>query len=307
MKKIPTIWFPGCDHAGIATQVIVEKKVKEQRNLDRHQLGRDKFLSEIWKWKDEKESTIFEQMKRLGSSLQWDKAVFTMDPVNSDFLLPITISLLLFVSFFQNMTRAVNEAFIRLYDCGKIYRKESLVNWSCQLQSAISDIEVEHRTVDGATPMQIPGYEQPVQFGLLYQFAYKLADNSGEEIVVSTTRPETILGDTAVAVHPDDVRFSKFIGRFSYHPIRRENIPVIADRKVDPQFGTGALKITPAHDVNDYETAELHGLRKLNIFDNRGLANENCGIFAVKYITRRPVGGRVATIVEISTCYGLLM
>ena len=178
------------------------------------------------------------------------------------------------------MTRAVNEAFIRLYECGKIYRKESLVNWSCQLQSAISDIEVEHQTVDGPTRLHIPGYEQTVQFGLLYQFAYKLAD-SDEEIVVSTTRPETILGDTAVAVHPDDVRFNRYVGRFAYHPVRGENIPIIADRKVDPQFGTGALKITPAHDADDYETAELHGLRMLNIFDNRGLANENCGIFAV--------------------------
>jgi valyl-tRNA synthetase len=179
------------------------------------------------------------------------------------------------------MCRAVNEAFIRLHDSGKIVRKKSLVNWSCHLQTAISDIEVDHRTVDGPTLIRVPGYDEPVRFGLLYQFAYKLADDKDQEIIVSTTRPETMIGDTAIAVHPEDTRYSQYIGRFVQHPIRMEKIPIIADASVDPQFGTGALKITPAHDPNDYRTAECHQLPMINIFDNQGKANENCGTLAV--------------------------
>lgn len=138
------------------------------------------------------------------------------------------------------MCYAVNEAFIRLHNAGLIYRKESLVNWSCQLQSAISDLEVEHRNVDKPTSISVPGHRDPVQFGLMYQFAYKLSD-SNDQIVVSTTRPETMLGDTAVAVHPEDHRYGKFIGKTVFHPLRHEDIPVIADTKVDPLFGTGTV------------------------------------------------------------------
>ena len=202
------------------------------------------------------------------------------------------------------MSYAVNEAFIRLHQKGRIYRKERLVNWSCQLQSAISDIEVDHKIIEGPTKMDVPGYASPIQFGQMYQFAYQLSD-SEEQILVSTTRPETVIGDVAVAVHPDDSRYSKYVGKFVTHPIRQVNIPVIADSKVDQHFGTGnlkyfnlnhqvllfiwlnfagALKITPGHDLNDFEIAERHGLNLLNIFDNQGRANENCGIFSVTLV-----------------------
>lgn len=206
------------------------------------------------------------------------------------------------------MSYAVSEAFVRLHNAGKIYRKESLVNWSCQLQSAISDVEVEHREMDGPTLISVPGYEQPILFGQIYQFGYRLSEDNRTQIMVSTTRPETIIGDTAVAVHPDDDRYAKYIGKTVRHPIRHDEIPVIADLKVDKLFGTGnervfpvfefydeqffflhaiagALKVTPGHDLRDFEIADRHGLKLLNIFDNRGIANENCGIYQVIPLT----------------------
>ena len=203
-----TCWFPGFDHAGIATQVVVEKKLKRELNKTRHDLGREAFVQEIWKWKEEKGDTIVHQLKRIGSSCDWDRARFTMDDVS---------------------VRAVFEAFVRLHEKGLIYRNKRLVNWSCSLNSAISDIEVDKVPLKGKTYLSIPGYADKIQFGTLTSFAYRvLAENketlSDEEIVVATTRPETMLGDTAIAVHPDDARYTHLVGRFVQHPFVRKCI-----------------------------------------------------------------------------------
>ncbi|XP_068027310.1 LOW QUALITY PROTEIN: valine--tRNA ligase-like [Melanerpes formicivorus] len=186
MRGLLTLWVPGCDHAGIATQVVVEKQLWRQRGLSRHQLGRDGFLQEVWRWKEEKGDRIYEQLKRLGASLDWSRAQFTMDPA---------------------MSRAVAEAFVRLHEAGLIYRSLRLVHWSCALQSAISDIEVEKKELEGRTLLKVPGYQEPVEFGVLVAFAYPLegaAEGEEQELVVATTRLETMLGDVAVAVHPQD-------------------------------------------------------------------------------------------------------
>lgn len=176
----------------------------------------------------------------------------------------------------EERSKAVTEAFIRLFDQGLIYRGDHLVNWSCALQSAISDIEVDHLEVDGATNIAVPGYDKPVRFGKLTKFAYKI-DNSSDEIVVATTRPETILGDVAVAVNPKDSRYTSFVGKLLRHPFRDDVIPVIADDFVDPEFGTGAVKITPAHDPKDFEAGKRHGLKSLTVIDEQGLMT--CGEF----------------------------
>ncbi|KAJ8975899.1 hypothetical protein NQ317_011370 [Molorchus minor] len=222
MRGTDTMWVPGIDHAGIATQVVVEKWLWKEHHQTRHEIGREQFQQKIWEWKTEKATIIGRQLQRLGVSLDWDRQVFTMD---------------------ETCTKAVLEAFINLFESGLIYRADHLVNWSCALRSAISDIEVEHISVDGPTKISVPGYEKPVEFGNLLKFAYKFTESDGE-LVVATTRPETILGDVAVAVHPKDDRYSKFIGRYLWHPFRMEKIPVISDSFVDPGFGTDHVNAT---------------------------------------------------------------
>ena len=179
-----TLWNPGCDHAGIATQVVVEKKLAREQGINRHDLGREKFVAKVWEWKEDYGSRIYNQLRSLGSSVDWDRACFTMDP---------------------KMVKAVTEAFVRLHEDGTIYRSNRLVNWSCSLRSAISDIEVDKVELTGKTLMSVPGYTEKIEFGVIVSFAYKV-ENSDEEIVVATTRLETMLGDTAVAVHPEDQR-----------------------------------------------------------------------------------------------------
>ncbi|XP_022120831.2 valine--tRNA ligase isoform X2 [Pieris rapae] len=255
-----TLWNPGCDHAGIATQVVVEKKLWREEKKTRHELGREEFIKRVWNWKEEKGGRIYEQLRSLGSSLDWSRERFTMD---------------------STMCRAVNEAFIRLHDAGDIYRANRLVNWSCTLKSAISDIEVDKVELTGRTLLAIPGYESKVEFGVIVYFAYKMED-SDEEVVVATTRVETMLGDVAVAVNPNDDRYKKFIGKRLVHPIVNRKLPVIADDYVDMNFGTGAVKITPAHDQNDYEIGKRHNLPFINIFDDEGRMLDNCGPFAGK-------------------------
>ncbi|XP_076047718.1 valine--tRNA ligase-like [Oratosquilla oratoria] len=242
------VWIPGCDHAGIATQAVVERHLWAKSKITKHDLGRERFVAEVWKWKEEKGSTIYDQMRQLGVSIDWDRAAFTMDP---------------------HMNKAVTEAFIRLHDQGLIYRSNSLVNWCCSLQSAISDIEVEHLTLTEPTDVRVPGFQHPVTFGKMYDFAYQVI-GSDKEVVVSTTRPETMLGDTAVMVHPDDSRYQELIGSQVMHPFRKEPIPVIADSHVDYNIGTGAVKVTPAHDQNDFMVGKRHSLVELNIFDDEG-------------------------------------
>ena len=240
MAGRPTLWVPGTDHAGIATQNVVERKLGEQ-GVSRHDLGRERFVQEVWDWKDEYHGRITQQQRRMGISCDWGRERFTLDDGLSD---------------------AVLEAFIRLYDAGLIYRGNYLVNWCPRCQSAISDLEVEHEEVQGK----------------LYTFRYPL--KGGGHLEVSTTRPETILGDTAVAVHPEDERYTHLVGKTALVPILGREIPVIADEHVDPAFGTGALKVTPGHDPNDYEIGKRHDLPAVNIMNKDATLNPEAGPYA---------------------------
>ena len=220
MKGEPTLWVPGTDHAGIATQLQVEKQLAKE-GLTKADLGREAFEQRVWQWKEQYGSQITQQIRQLGASCDWERERFTLDP---------------------GLSRAVREAFVRLYEKGLIYRGPRMINWSPGLMTAVSDLEVEYS-------------EEP---GTLYYFKYMLADGSGEYIPVATTRPETILGDTAVAVHPEDPRYQKLVGKQVVVPIIGRAIPVIADDYVEREFGTGALKITPGHDPHDYEIGQRH-------------------------------------------------
>ncbi|CAF1179244.1 unnamed protein product [Rotaria sordida] len=254
------LWVPGCDHAGIATQVVVEKKLSREQKLTRHDLGREKFLEEVWKWKNEKGDHIYEQIKALGSSCDWSRKVFTMD---------------------KDMSYAVEEAFIRMHEKKLVYRSTRLVNWSCRLKSAISDIEVEKTELKGRTLINVPGYKEPVECGVLIYFAYPI-ENSNEEIVVATTRLETMLGDTAVVVHPDDERYKHLHGKYVQHPILPRRLPILTDTMVDPAFGSGAVKVTPAHDPNDFECGRRLSLPFITCINDDGLMSSECGPYAGK-------------------------
>jgi len=238
MKGVPTLWLPGTDHAGIATQLQVERAL-EKEGKRREQIGREAFLERTWAWKEKYGGIITQQIRRLGASCDWGRERFTLD---------------------EGLSQAVHEAFVRLYEKGLIYRGPRLINWSPGLKTAVSDLEVEYT-------------EEP---GKLYYFKYML-EGSDDYIPVATTRPETILGDTAVAVHPEDERYQKYIGRTALVPILGRQIPVIADDYVDREFGTGALKITPGHDPNDYEIGERHDLEIISILDADAHVNQHGG------------------------------
>lgn len=245
-------WIYGTDHAGIATQVVVEKTLFKKYNKTRNEIGREAFLEEVWKWKNEKGNEISKDLKRLGVSFNWDMEYFTMD---------------------KKHTTAVNEAFINLFEKGLIYRDATLINHSCALESSISEIEVENLEISGKTYISVPNYDKNIAVGLLTDIAYKVV-NSEEEIIVSTTRPETMLGDSAVAVHPDDHRYSHLRGIKLWHPYRNEEIPLIFDESVNREFGTGAVKITPAHDRNDFEVGKRHNLKNIKVFTDSGLIRD---------------------------------
>ncbi|PWA00274.1 hypothetical protein BB558_003668 [Smittium angustum] len=256
MKGYNVSWVPGTDHAGISTQVIVEKKLAKDKKLTRHQLGREEFIDEVWKWKNSRESLISHQLKRIGSSMNWDKEYFTMDTDHS---------------------KTVQDAFITLFNNGIIYRDTRTVNWSCALQSVISDIEVDHIELDTPTFIKVPGSKKPILFGVMYDFVYTVVDKQRKEIgkvTISTTRPETILGDVAVAIHPQDDRYMKYHDQYVLHPVSQEMIPIVTDPVlVDKDFGTGVVKITPSHDLNDYECSKRHGLPLRNVLNNDGTIN----------------------------------
>ncbi len=235
MSGYNTLWQVGTDHAGIATQMVVERQLEAQ-GISRHDLGREAFVEKVWEWKEQSGGTITRQLRRLGSSLDWSRERFTMDP---------------------GLSEAVQEVFIRLYREGLIYRGQRLVNWDPELHTAISDLEV------------ISEEEQ----GHLWHFNYPLAGGEGH-LTVATTRPETMLGDSAVAVHPEDERYAHLIGRMVELPLTGRQIPVIADDYVEQEFGTGCLKITPAHDFNDYEVGKRHGLPMINILDDNAAIND---------------------------------
>ena len=242
MKGVPTLWVPGSDHAGIATQLQVEKLLASE-GLTRDAVGREEFVKRAWDWKEKYGGIITGQIRRLGASCDWERERFTLD---------------------EGLSSAVREAFVRLYEKGMIYRGPRMINWSPGLRTAVSDLEVEY------------SQEQ----GTLYYFKYMLADGSGEYIPVATTRPETILGDSGVAVHPEDERYLAFIGKQVIVPMLGRLIPVIADEYVDRAFGTGGLKVTPAHDPNDYNIGQRHGLEMISVMDEAARINQNGGTYA---------------------------
>jgi len=241
MRGDPTLWIPGSDHAGIATQLQVEKML-EQDGKRREDLGREAFVEKVWQWKEKYGGIIFDQLRRLGASCDWQRTRFTLD---------------------EGLTRSVRFAFVRLFEKGLIYRGPRLINWSPGLRTAVSDLEVEYS-------------EEP---GILYFFKYPLKDSS-RYVPVATTRPETILGDTAVAVHPEDDRYRDFVGRTVLVPILGREIPIISDARVDRDFGTGALKITPGHDPTDYQIGQDHGLAIISVLDERARVTEAGGPYA---------------------------
>jgi valyl-tRNA synthetase len=236
MRGFNTVWIPGVDHAGIATQIVVERQL-EAEGLTRHDLGRAEFLKRVWAWKEKSGGTITQQMRRLGASVDWSREYFTMD---------------------EKLSAVVIETFVRLYEQGLVYRGKRLVNWDPVLRTAVSDLEVVSEEEEGR----------------LYHLRYPLADGTGH-LVVATTRPETMLGDTAVMVHPQDERYRHLIGKAVKLPLAEREIPIIADEYVDREFGTGAVKVTPAHDFNDYAVAQRHGLPMISIFTLDATINDN--------------------------------
>jgi valyl-tRNA synthetase len=241
MDGYNVLWIPGTDHAGIATQNVVERQMAEE-GIDRHQIGRERFIDRVWKWREESGQTIALQLRRLGVSCDWSRERFTMD---------------------QGLSLAVRNAFVGLYHEGLVYRDRYLINWCPRCRTALADLEVEL--------VSCPGY--------LYHLRYPFSDGSGA-ITVATTRPETLLGDTAVAVHPDDPRYRHLVGRFLKLPETDREIPILADEQVKPEFGSGAVKVTPAHDFSDFELGRRHGLNQVCVMDETGRMNREAGPYA---------------------------
>ncbi len=240
MKGYDVLWLPGIDHAGIATQNVVEKELKKE-GKSRFDLGREKFVERVYKWKEKYEDIIISQLRRLGCSCDWTRYRFTMD---------------------EKLSKAVLTAFVKLYEKGSIYKGKYIVNWCPRCETTLSDEEVEREEIEGK----------------LYYIKYKI-ENEDEFITVATTRPETMLGDTAVAYHPSDQRYKKFKGKYAILPFIGRKLPIIEDEAVDPDFGTGAVKITPSHDPADFEIAKKHSLEFVTIMDTKGIINENGGEF----------------------------
>jgi valyl-tRNA synthetase len=235
------LWMPGTDHAGIATQSVVEKELRKE-NITRHELGREKFVDKIWEWKHTYGDRIYSQMRRLGDSCDWDRATFTLD---------------------EGVSKSVRKVFVSLHKKGLIYRGKRLINWSGPLETAISDLEVEHKQIKGT----------------LFHINYPLEDGSGF-LTVATTRPETLLGDTAVAVNPEDDRYRHLVGKNVILPLTNRKVKIIADTYVDKEFGSGVVKITPAHDFNDYKVGKTHNLEFINLLTKKAEMNENAGVYA---------------------------
>ncbi|WP_426159260.1 valine--tRNA ligase [Pseudomonas sp. TSRC2-2] len=260
MQGRDTLWQPGTDHAGIATQMLVERQLEAQ-GQNRHDLGREKFLEKVWEWKDQSGGNISRQIRRLGSSVDWSRERFTMD---------------------DGLSEAVKEAFVRLHEDGLIYRGKRLVNWDTKLHTAISDLEVENHE----------------EKGFLWNLKYPLADGvktaeGNDFLIVATTRPETMLGDSAVAVNPNDERYKALIGKFVELPLVGRRIPIIADDYCDPEFGTGCVKITPAHDFNDYEVGKRHNLPLLNIFDKNANVLPAAQVFNLDGTLNESIDGKI--------------
>ncbi|KAL2831831.1 valyl-tRNA synthetase mitochondrial precursor [Aspergillus cavernicola] len=257
MKGKTTLWLPGMDHAGISTQSVVEKMLWKKEQKTRHDLGRQAFLERVWDWKHEYHGNIGNALRRVGGSFDWSREAFTMD---------------------ANLSAAVTETFVRLHEEGIIYRANRLVNWCVELNTSLSNLEVENKEVEGRTLLDVPGYTKKVEFGVLTHFCYEI-DGTTERIEIATTRPETMIGDTGIAVHPEDKRYKHLIGKAARHPFIDRLLPIVADPEVDPEFGTGAVKITPAHDFNDFNRGKAHNLESISVLNDNGTFNKNGGPF----------------------------
>ncbi len=237
LNNFNVLWQPGTDHAGIATQIVVEKELNKN-NQNRHSLGKDNFINKVWEWKNKSGNQIVSQMRQLGVSADWSRERFTMD---------------------NELSKTVRKVFIDLFEKKMIFKEKRLINWDIKLQTAISDLEVENKNVNG----------------FLYFIKYPLKKNKNSYITIATTRPETMLGDTAVAIHPKDKRFKRFHGDTIILPMLDKEIPLVLDEYADPKKGSGAVKVTPAHDFNDFEVGLRHKLKLINIFDKEGRLNEH--------------------------------
>ncbi|KAJ8674009.1 hypothetical protein QAD02_005271 [Eretmocerus hayati] len=269
MKGGSVMWIPGYDHAGIATQAVVEKYLFKKKGIKRTDISRDEFLNIVNQWKDEKITIIESQLKTLGATLDWRRTYFTMS---------------------QKHNQAVVEAFCTLDKRNLLYRDKTLVNWSVALGSTLSDIEVDNKLLEGKTDLEIPGYSKKVSFGQIFEISYDLKD-SDDRLGVATTRPETILGDVALAVHPEDPRYSKYVGKHVKHPLKETYIPVIADTGVKIDFGTGIVKITPAHDNFDNLVAKKNQLGMIRVIGEDGKMTEEAGVYAglPRFIARNKI------------------
>src|ERR1700720_5064283 len=252
MRGFLTLWLPGTDHAGIGTQMMVERQLASE-GKNRRDLGREKFIERVWDWKRHYGGAILDQMKRLGASVDWDREYFTMD---------------------DNLSHAVKEAFVRLYEDGLIYRGKYIVNWCPRCETAISDLEVKHEEV----------------VGKLWEIRYPVV-GTNQFITVATTRPETMLGDTAIAVNTKDERYTHLHGKHVLVPLMKREIPIITDELAQPEFGTGAVKVTPAHDPNDFEAGRRHNLPQIEVMDEHAHMNANAGVYSGldRYAARKRV------------------
>src|SRR6202023_3217069 len=241
MRGFLTLWLPGTDHAGIATQMMVERQLASEGKA-RRDIGREKFIERVWDWREHYGGAIFDQMRRLGASVDWEREYFTMD---------------------ENLSRAVREVFVRLDEEGLIYRGKYIVNWCPRCETAISDLEVKHEEVPGK----------------LYEIRYPVIGTE-EYITVATTRPETMLGDTAIAVNAKDERYTHLHGKHVLLPLMKREIPIITDELAQPEFGTGAVKVTPAHDPNDFQAGLRHNLPQIDVMDEHAHMNQNAGAYA---------------------------
>ena len=279
MRGLTTLWVPGCDHASISTQTVVEKMLRRQ-GISRHDLGRQKFIEKVFEWKEEKHQNINNSIRRMGGSLDWTRERFTMD---------------------EGHTLATTEHFVRLHEEGIIYRANRLVNWCTALNTGISNLELDNKELDGRTLLSVPGYEKKVEFGVMTHFNYRIED-SDETIQIATTRPETMLGDTGIAVCPTESRWKHLIGKRAVHPfLKGRMLPIFADEHVKEGVGTGAMKVTPAHDPSDYEIGKRHSLTFINILTDDGLMNEHTGEF--KGVKRYDARYKVVDALKVKGLY----
>jgi valyl-tRNA synthetase len=253
-----TLWVPGCDHAGIATQAVVENMLWRREKKTRHDLGREALVKLIWEWKGDYHQKINSVLRRMGGSFDWTREAFTMD---------------------ENLSAAVTETFVKLHEEGVIYRANRLVNWDVKLNTSLSNLEVNNKDIEGRTLLDVPGYDRKVEFGVLTHFQYEV-EGSDEKITVATTRPETMLGDSGIVVNPKDKRYEHLVGKMAKHPfIPERKLPIVADEYADMEFGSGAVKMTPAHDPNDFKLGQKHNLEFINILNDNGTLNHNTGQF----------------------------